>query len=81
MSRRRSDNRLREEIEQHIAFQTEENLRTGMTQEEARHQARLKFGAVEAIRENYEAEGSLHFLENLLFDIRFAFRVLRKLSR
>jgi predicted permease len=76
--RRRGDERLREEMESHIALQTDENIGAGMTREEARRQARLKFGAVEAIREDYQAEGSLPFLENLLFDIRFSLRMLRK---
>ncbi|HEY2466463.1 MAG TPA: ABC transporter permease [Terracidiphilus sp.] len=75
---RRGDERLREEMEQHLAMRTEENIRVGMNPEEAHRQARLKFGAVEAIRGDYAAEGSLPFLENLLADIRFALRVLRK---
>ena len=75
---RRGDERLREEMESHIGFQTDENIRAGMSPEEAHCQARLKFGAVETIREDYTAERSLPFLDNLLFDIRFAFRVLRK---
>src|SRR5580704_16076233 len=75
---RRNDERLREEIESHIATQTEENIHAGMTPEEARRQALLKFGAVEAVREDYYAEGSLPFIENLLLDVRYGFRVLRK---
>ena len=77
-TRRRGDERLREEMESHLAAQTEENIRAGMTPEEARRHARLKFGAVEAIREGYHAEEGLPFLENLLLDVRYAFRVLRK---
>ena len=77
-ARRRGDERLREEMESHIATQTEENIRAGMTPEEARRHARLKFGAVEAIREDYHAEEGLPFLENLLLDVRYALRVLRK---
>jgi predicted permease len=79
--RRRGDERLREEIESHIAAQTEENIRAGMTPEEARRHARLKFGAeenMEAIREDYHAEEGLPFVENLLLDVRYALRVLRK---
>ena len=36
---RRDDKRLREEMEEHLALQTEENLRAGMNVEEARRQA------------------------------------------
>jgi predicted permease len=75
---RSGDERLREEIESHIATQTEENIRVGMTPDEARRHARLKFGAVETVREGYHAEEGLPFLENLLLDVRWALRVLRK---
>ena len=75
---RRSDRRLRDEIEEHLALQTEENLHAGMSAVEARRQAVLKFGAVEAVREDYHAELGLPFLETLLQDSRFAFRVLAK---
>jgi predicted permease len=77
-TRRRGDERLREEIESHIAIQTEENIRAGMTPGGARRHARLKFGAVEAVREDYHAEEGLPFVEDLLLDVRYALRVLRK---
>jgi predicted permease len=77
-ARRRGGERLREEMESHIAAQTEENIRAGMIPDEARRHARLKFGAVEAIREDYHAEEGLPFVENLLLDVRYALRVLRK---
>jgi hypothetical protein len=41
------------EIEEHIAMQTEENLRAGLSPIEARRQALLKFGGVEAVKEIY----------------------------
>jgi hypothetical protein len=63
-------------MEAHLALQTEENLRLGMTPAEARRRAVLKFGAVEAVREHYRAEQGLPFLENLLLDLRFALRML-----
>jgi hypothetical protein len=37
--------RLQEEIAEHLAFQTEENMRAGMPPAEARRQAVLRFGA------------------------------------
>lgn len=77
-SRSRDDERLHEEMQEHIAAQTEENLRAGMTPEEARHQACLKLGAMEAVREEYQTEKSLPLLEHLLLDLRYAVRVLRR---
>jgi putative ABC transport system permease protein len=76
--RRRSDERLREELEQHVAFQTEENIRSGMSPGEARREALLRLGAVEAVRERYHEEKSLPVLECLQQDFRFALRQLRK---
>ena len=49
-----------------------------MAPEEARRQAVLKFGAVEAVRETYRDRRSLPFLEHLLQDTRYAARTLRK---
>lgn len=72
------DRRLREEIEGHLALLTEENLRAGMSSAEARRQAMLKFGAVEAMREDYHAEHGIPFLETFAQDLRFALRMLAK---
>ena len=63
---RRADQRLREEMAEHLALQTEENLRAGMSPAEARRQAALKLGAAQAIREHHHAEQSLPLAENLL---------------
>ena len=60
--RSRADHRLREEMEEHLAQQTADNLRAGMSTAEARRHAVLKFGAVEAIREEYRDELSLPFV-------------------
>src|SRR5438270_10342969 len=76
--RRSGDRRLREEIESHLAIQTEENIRAGMSPAEARRHAHLRFGPVDSIREDYRAEESLPYIENLLLDLRYASRVLRK---
>jgi len=74
----RGDERLREEMEGHVAMQTEENVRAGMTPIEAHRQAVLTLGAVEAIREQYHEEEGLPLLEHLLYDFRYALRQLRK---
>jgi putative ABC transport system permease protein len=74
----RDEERLRAEIEAHIALQTEDNLRAGLSPEEARRQAALKFGAVEAIKEDYRDQRGLPSLEALLLETRHALRRLRK---
>ena len=76
--RQQDEERLRTEIEEHLAMQTAENVRAGLSPMEARRQAVLKFGAVEAIREDYRAQNGLPFLEMLIQDTRYALRRLRK---
>jgi macrolide transport system ATP-binding/permease protein len=78
VSRNGGEQRLREEMEEHVRMQTEENLRAGMTQGEARRQALLKWGAGEAVREQYHAEKGLPGIETMVQDVRFAVRMLRK---
>jgi hypothetical protein len=77
-SGRHGEQRLREEKEQHLAMQTEENIRAGMPPEKARRQARLKFGPVESVREEYRAERVLPLVEELLQDARYALCQLRR---
>jgi hypothetical protein len=47
---------------EHLALQTEENMRAGMSPAEARRQAALKLGAAQAIREQHHAEQSFRLL-------------------
>src|SRR5260370_30918342 len=77
-TRRAKDERWREEIEEHIALKAEENLRAGLSSVEERRQAMLKFGGVEGMKQDYRAERGLLFIENLVRDVRFAVRMLRK---
>ena len=74
----RDEERLRKEVDEHIALQIEDNLRAGMSPAESRRQAVLKFGAVEAIKEEYRDQQGLPFIETLLQDTRYALRRLRK---
>ncbi len=73
----RDEEILRAEIEEHIAMQTAENLRAGLPPAEARRQALLKFGSVEAVKEIYRAQRGLPLLGTLLSDLRHAIRRLR----
>ena len=75
-TRQNVDQRLQEEIAEHLAFQTEENLRAGMSPTEARRQAAIKLGSTGGIREDHHVEQSLPVFENLLFDLRYAIRML-----
>jgi predicted permease len=78
MTRHGGEARLREEIDAHLALQTAENMRAGMTPGEARRQAILKFGSVEAVKEEYRDRRRVLFVEQLFQDIRVATRRLMK---
>ncbi len=75
-AKRSAGQRLQEEIAGHLAFQTEENMRAGMSPAEARRQAALKLGAAEVVREQHHAEHSIPLIENLVFDLKYAVRML-----
>jgi macrolide transport system ATP-binding/permease protein len=72
------EERLRAEIEEHLALQTADHIRAGLSAAEARRQAVLKFGVVEAMKDRYRDERGLPFLDTLLQDARQALRRLRK---
>jgi predicted permease len=76
-TRRRDEERLREEIKEHLALQTAENIRAGLSPIEARRQAALKFGSVEAMKESYREQQGFPFLDTLIQDTRHALRRLR----
>ncbi|HEX4770966.1 MAG TPA: ABC transporter permease [Bryobacteraceae bacterium] len=75
--RSQDEERLQAEIEEHLALQTAENMRAGLPPDEARRQAVLKFGGLEATRESYRDQRGLPMLETLLQDVRQTFRHLR----
>ena len=69
---------LDEEIRFHIEQQTEKNLRAGVSPEEARRQALLRFGGAESVREGTRDEFRPLLLEDSLRDLRYGARVLRR---
>src|SRR5271169_1972954 len=76
--RRKLENDLDGELRAHIDALTEENIRRGMSPQEARHAARREFGGVEQTKESYRELRGLPFLETLFQDVRYALRMLRK---
>jgi putative ABC transport system permease protein len=69
---------LAAEIESHLQMHIEDNLRSGMSLEEARRQALIKLGGIESTKEDYRDRRGLPVLETLIQDLRFGFRSLRK---
>src|SRR5467141_4803618 len=71
---------LSSELESHLRMHIEENLRAGMSPEEARRQALIKLGGVEQTKEMVREQRGLPILEIVLRDLRFGVRMLRKNS-
>jgi predicted permease len=79
MSRRkRMLENLDNDIRNHIAQRTQDNIDRGMAPEEARNAALRKFGNVGLVKEDTRAVWSLVWLEQFLQDIRFGLRMMRK---
>lgn len=72
------DRDLAEEIQAHMAHQMDANLARGLSDTEARRQARLKFGNPLTVRERVWNYRSLPLVENIWRDLRYAWRSLRK---
>ena len=69
---------LDEDIRNHIETETQDNIDRGMSPEEARYAAMRKFGNVTRIKEDTNEVWSMVWLEQLLQDVRFGLRMLRK---
>jgi putative ABC transport system permease protein len=75
-SRRERD--LTDELESHLQMHIDDNLRRGMSHEEARRQALVALGGVEQTKEIYRERRSLPMIETLLQDLRFGARTLAR---
>ncbi|MFP5235428.1 MAG: ADOP family duplicated permease [Acidobacteriota bacterium] len=66
------------ELESHVAMRTEENIAQGMTPEEARREALLRFGSRAAMHERVTAQDASLLLEAFFRNVRFALRQLKR---
>jgi predicted permease len=76
--KRKLEQELEDEIRTHLDMQIEDNLRRGMSSEEARYEALRKFGGVEQVKESYRDRRSLSVADSTLQDLRYALRILRR---
>jgi predicted permease len=72
------DRELEEEVASHIAMATEENVRSGMSPEEARRRAMVRFGGVEQAKERQRESRGLPWMDTVIQDFRYAARTLRR---
>src|ERR1700678_1039154 len=69
---------LDQDIRNHIEIETQDNIARGMSPEDARHAAMLKFGNVTRAKEDAREVWSWVWLEQLWQDVRYGVRMLRK---
>ena len=76
--RKRSVDDFAEEIKAHLELEADELEHEGVSEEDARRRAKVEFGNAQAARERFYLRSRVEWLDNLVRDIRFAFRQLRK---
>src|SRR5207245_1292218 len=73
-----ADQELDDELRDHLERKTQEYVAQGMTQEEAHRRARLDLGGIEQTKEKCRDTRRVNWIEDLIQDLRFAVRILRK---
>ena len=76
--RNRALDGLDQDIDNHIERETQDNIERGMAPQEARRQARLKFGNVALAKEDTRRVWVSAWLDEARQDLRYAARTLRK---
>jgi putative ABC transport system permease protein len=74
----RFERELEEEIHAHLEAAAEDAARRGLSPDEARDDARRRFGAIEQIKEEHRDGRGIAWLETLLRDFRYALRSIRR---
>ena len=69
---------LADELESHLQMHIDDNIRAGMSPQEARRVAVMKLGGVDQTKEAYRDRATIPFLESAVQDLRFTLRQLRK---
>jgi putative ABC transport system permease protein len=76
--REKLDRDLAEEMQSHLELQAEENRANGMSAEQARYAALRRFGNATALKETSREVWGWRVLDELVRDLRLAFRTLRR---
>jgi len=66
------------ELETHLAMDTDRGVRNGLSPEEARRQALIRYGGLPQAREAYAERRGLPWLESLLRDLHYSVRSLAR---
>src|SRR6201997_3320693 len=78
LHRKRSDSELQDEIDTFLTEETADNEARGMSPDEARRQARLKFSKAPKVRESLWVQNTPQRLAGIARDVKYAFRTLSR---
>jgi putative ABC transport system permease protein len=76
--RRQLDDDLSEELAAHVDIAVADNIRAGMSPQEARRYAMVRLGGIEPTKELHRDARGLPALESIARDVGYAFRTLRR---
>jgi hypothetical protein len=68
---------LAAEFQSHLQMHIDDNIRAGMSPEQARRDALVKFGGMETAKESVRETSRLVWIETAVRDVRYAMRGLR----
>jgi putative ABC transport system permease protein len=72
------DSDFDQELSTHVEMLTEDNVRRGMTREDARRQASIGLGGRTSLQQQHRETRGFRVIEEIALDIRFAFRLIAK---
>jgi macrolide transport system ATP-binding/permease protein len=76
--RRARERALADELESHLALHVDDNIRRGLAPDEARRQAVLAIGGIEAMKEAYRDQSTVPLVEHTIQDVKLALRQLAR---
>jgi hypothetical protein len=77
---RRVEADLDQEVHSHLEMLVEENIRAGMSPQEAQRAARIELGGIDQVKEQVREERLGNWLHSVMSDCRFGVRQLYKES-
>ena len=69
---------LADEIESHLQLHIDDNIRAGMSPQEAKRVAVMKLGGVDQAKETYRDRATIPSIESVVQDLRFSLRQFRR---
>ena len=72
--RKSAESELDDELRFHFEREVQKYERSGLSREEALRRARLEFGGIDQVKEECREARGVHFMEELVQDVRYGLR-------